>query len=380
MQSKRGKFMKKNKVVLPSVADLHHHTEHSKMLTEQQSTDDGHTQLNELQDGHTQLNELQYSQIEPKLQNTLLTEPQHAREEARVELARYTDLYDFAPISYFTIGRDGIMQKINLTAATLLGVARSKLIGRRFSSFVCIEFQPAFKAFLAQVFSNKTKQTCKLALRRPGKLPFFVHIEANIEPSGQTCGVVVVDLSERQYEDEHIHFPAHHDILTDLPNKVLFKDRLQQALAKAKRDKEHIALIFINLDKFTSVNNTYGHKLGDLLLMEAAKRLQDCVRTSDTAARLGGDEFVVLLPYNEHEQDAMMVAHKILHVLKHPCKLAGHNLHISPSIGVAIYPEHGSDEEFLLKNAAIAMVHAKKNGGSYVTSYEELDGRSANLH
>ena len=181
---------------------------------------------------------------------------------------------------------------------------------------------------------------------------------------------VFSDISERKAAEERIQHMAHYDLLTNLPNRALLIDRLQQALAKAKREKAHMALMFIDLDKFKPVNDKLGHNVGDLLLKEVAKRLQYCVRGSDTVSRLGGDEFVVLLPTVEEKQDAMMVAEKILHSLNQTFELAGHDLHISSSIGVAVYPEHGNDEETLIKNADTAMYCAKESGRNTVKFFQ----------
>ncbi len=159
---------------------------------------------------------------------------------------------------------------------------------------------------------------------------------------------------------------ALYDILTDLPNRKLFTDRLLQALAKAKRDKAQVAVMFIDLDKFKPVNDQYGHAIGDLLLKEVANRLEECVRQSDTVARLGGDEFVVLLPYAKENHGDMIVAGKILKALSEPFQIAGQALHISSSIGIAVYPQDGDTEKLLLKNADIAMYHAKKSGRNNV--------------
>jgi diguanylate cyclase (GGDEF)-like protein/PAS domain S-box-containing protein len=182
------------------------------------------------------------------------------------------------------------------------------------------------------------------------------------------CGIST-DISERKDIEEHMRHMAQYDGLTHLPNRALFGDRLQQALAAARRDRNHLALMFLDLDKFKPVNDTYGHAVGDLLLKEAAQRIQDCLRASDTAARIGGDEFVVLLPVIEAEQDAGMVGEKIRNALIQPFELAGHTLNISSSIGVAVYPEHGADEKQLTKSADIAMYHAKKNGRDNVMLY-----------
>jgi diguanylate cyclase (GGDEF)-like protein len=183
------------------------------------------------------------------------------------------------------------------------------------------------------------------------------------------CGIST-DITERKDIEEHMQHMAQYDALTHLPNRALFDDRLQQALAAAKRNHKHLALMFIDLDKFKPVNDTYGHGVGDLLLKEVALRIQDCLRDSDTAARIGGDEFVILLQAIETEQDAIKVGEKILHALNQPFKLAGHTLQISASIGVAVYPEHGNEEKLLVKSADIAMYHAKKNGRNNVQIFQ----------
>ncbi len=180
---------------------------------------------------------------------------------------------------------------------------------------------------------------------------------------------VFSDISERKAAEDNMRHSAHYDALTDLPNRTLFTDRLRQALTQARRDKAQMAMMFIDLDQFKPVNDTYGHDVGDLLLKGVAERMLGCLRASDSAARIGGDEFVVLLPTIEDAQDAMMIANKILHAISQPFELAGHSLRISASIGIAVYPEHGSDEKLLLISADIAMYHAKKSGRNNVRLY-----------
>jgi diguanylate cyclase (GGDEF)-like protein/PAS domain S-box-containing protein len=201
------------------------------------------------------------------------------------------------------------------------------------------------------------------------------------------CGVVINgqrllyaaarDITERKKAAERVHHLANYDLLTDLPNRALLNDRLQQALAKARRDSARMALMFLDLDKFKPVNDRLGHNVGDLLLKEVAVRMQCCVRESDTVARVGGDEFVVLLPSVEDEHASQMVAQKILATLEQPFVLAGHQIHISASIGIAIYPEHGEDEHLLIKSADQAMYQAKHGGGSALVSYSDLPPQTA---
>lgn len=178
------------------------------------------------------------------------------------------------------------------------------------------------------------------------------------------------EITQRKLEEQKVRFDAEHDALTRLPNRALLNDRLQQALAIAKRDKEKLALMFIDLDKFKPVNDKFGHDVGDLLLKEVAQRIQGCLRESDTVARVGGDEFVVLLPSVNEETDAIGVAEKIRHALNLPFDLAGHHLEISSSTGIAIYPDHGHDEHSLTKSADIAMYWAKANGRNNVQLFQ----------
>ncbi len=189
------------------------------------------------------------------------------------------------------------------------------------------------------------------------------------ESFGGTHLVTLYDITERKAAEESIRHLAHYDALTDLPNRTLFLDRLQQAFATARRDKARMALMFIDLDEFKPINDKFGHAVGDLLLKEVAIRILNCVRDSDTVARIGGDEFIVLLPAIETEQDAMVVADKIRLALCRSFELAGQSLHISSSIGIAIHPEHGSEEKILLKNADTAMYCAKENGRNNVQFY-----------
>ena len=221
--------------------------------------------------------------------------------------------------------------------------------------------------------------------RKSGEIyPKWMSINTINDGQGNTTHYIgsFLDISERKNVEERMHHLAHYDVLTDLPNRTLFNDRLQQALVTAKRDKAYMALMFIDLDEFKPVNDTLGHNVGDLLLKAAAKRIQGCLRESDTAARIGGDEFIVLLPVIEERNDAMIVAEKICNTLNQPFELAGHCLHVSASIGVALYPEHGHNELQLYGNADAAMYHAKKNGRNNVQHYlpgmhvcQETDGR-----
>ncbi len=184
---------------------------------------------------------------------------------------------------------------------------------------------------------------------------------------------VMQDISVRKATDERVQHLAHHDQLTDLPNRMLLSDRLFQSLAQVRREQGTLAVLFLDLDDFKPVNDTLGHDIGDLLLKEVALRLRGCApRDSDTVARLGGDEFVILLAQIDKAADAAVVAQKTLAALKRPFVIGPHGIEISTSVGIAVYPEHGEDVSRLLKNADTAMYHAKKAGRGCYRFFREL--------
>ena len=164
---------------------------------------------------------------------------------------------------------------------------------------------------------------------------------------------------------------AHHDVLTGLPNRILLQDRLSQAIELARRQCTQLAVMFMDLDQFKHINDSLGHGIGDQLLQSVAQRLVACVRQSDTVSRQGGDEFVLLLPHIEHAEDAALSAQKLLAALVPPHRIDRHELHISVSIGISIYPDDGQDAETLIKSADTAMYHAKENGRNNYKFFEQ---------
>ena len=169
---------------------------------------------------------------------------------------------------------------------------------------------------------------------------------------------------ERKQAETWLRHIARHDALTDLPNRGLFNDRLRDALTRTAPSDDRLALLYIDLDRFKQVNDTFGHATGDLLLKEVGHRIRHCVRESDTVGRIGGDEFVVLLNPVKLPEHASMVAEKIRASLNLPFQLAEHHVQISASLGVAVYPEHGDEKKRLIRHADSAMYRAKKMGGN----------------
>ncbi|HZX51574.1 MAG TPA: diguanylate cyclase [Pseudomonas sp.] len=167
----------------------------------------------------------------------------------------------------------------------------------------------------------------------------------------------------RKHTQSRLEFLAQYDQLTELPNRALFLDRLRGSLQRAQRDSLRLAVLYLDMDNFKHINDTFGHTTGDHLLQEVAHRLRECVRDSDTVSRLGGDEFAVLLDNISRQEDAILVAEKILIALSAPYLLEGNALMSAPSLGIAVYPEHGQSDLHLVRHADEAMYVAKRSGG-----------------
>ena len=170
------------------------------------------------------------------------------------------------------------------------------------------------------------------------------------------------DITRRKEAEDLLRFKAHHDALTELPNRSLFMDRLQAALNQARRYRRNFALLLIDLDHFKDVNDTLGHTAGDQLLVEAARRLGSCVREADTVARLGGDEFAIILSEMRTDDEAEQIARRAVGLLGEPYHLDAGTTRISGCVGIALYPVHGRETDLLLRNADSAL-YAAKNGG-----------------
>lgn len=305
-----------------------------------------------------------------------------SQKRAKQALAESQQLYQSilhaSPDAVVVNDMQGIIQHASLAAVSMMGLkTQEEFVGRSVADF----FDPTdsqlantnLSEFLAGIKNGIEEVRVK---RSDGRL---VDAELNAEivrdaqgrPSGVIC--ILRDISERKKAEDRMRYLALHDPLTGLPNRALFSDRLQHAMAIALRDQSHVALMFIDLDKFKPVNDTYGHAIGDLLLQEVAHRMLACVRESDTVARIGGDEFVVTARV-AGAHDALAVGEKVRQTLEHPFVLDGHVLQISCSVGVALFPEHGQDDITLAKNADTAMYQAKEQGRNRVCIYQPATG------
>lgn len=248
------------------------------------------------------------------------------------------------------------------------------------------------EAFVAAIKAEKPyNQDYRIVL--PNGATQIIHVQGRTEydRDGRALRMhgTIQDITERKRTEEQIRHLAFYDSLTSLPNRMLFKEQLNQALQSARREERYVAILFLDLDNFKRVNDTLGHTIGDLLLQDVGARLAQCIRAEDTlarnpsaqpnltVARLGGDEFTVLLGRIANTQDAAKVAQRILDSLSEPVIVDGHELFVSTSIGIAVYPFDGEETETLIKNADAAMYHAKSNGRSRYHFYNPSMNASA---
>lgn len=268
-------------------------------------------------------------------------------------------------------GQRFVISAFNRAAELIEGVNRNDILGRN-----VMDVFPGIEPFgLLDVFRRV------LESGRPEHFPASFYQDGRISGwrdnyvyrlSDAHIVAIYDDVTEEKRAEDHIRHLAFHDALTGLPNRTLFANRLQQALAAIKREQDaHLALMFLDLDRFKPINDNFGHATGDLLLREVARRIQNCLRESDTVSRLGGDEFVVLLPHVDSPQDALRVGEKIIQTIIQPYFVAGHEISISASIGISLCPDHGCDEKTLFTHADTAMYYTKNRDRGSATLFKQ---------
>jgi len=325
------------------------------------------------------VHDLQVHQVELELQNQNL---QETHVELEQSLERYTDLYDFAPTGYFLLTANGTIREANLAGADLLGKERSCLMDRQFSFFVSTETRSVFNAFFDAVLANTSKVRCEVTLTLGGAPPLHLSLEGvgKNTAEGRQCRLAATNVTERKRAEDRIQHLAYYDALTQLPNRVLLTDRLQQAIAQTRRDQKRLAVCYLDLDGFKAINDTWGHAHGDQVLVEVARRLKTCVRTNDTVARLGGDEFVLLLGNLAGIKECEQAMDRVVTALHRPFTVSDQPIPLSTSLGVTLYPDDDSDPDTLLRHADQAMYTAKQAGGNRYDWFDADYDRRARHH
>jgi diguanylate cyclase (GGDEF)-like protein/PAS domain S-box-containing protein len=290
-------------------------------------------------------------------------------------------LVNSSPDLIYTLDHDGRFTFVNDRVGDLLGYRQEELLGRTYSVLVNDkDAEQARHVLNERRIDERASRDVEMRLKRRVSDDHATHLHPHLVPTLVTStGMygsaensekqrfigsrgVVRDATDRQRAAELIFHQAYHDALTDLPNRILFMDRLGMAMIQARRNETELAVIFIDLDRFKLVNDTLGHARGDELLRQAAKRMSTCLRKGDTLSRHGGDEFVAVLSELREQNDAVVVAEKFLACLNAPFALGEHVAHISASIGISIYPRHGNSIEELLHHADAAMYEVKSQG------------------
>jgi len=287
-------------------------------------------------------------------------------------------LINTSPDVIYTLDRDSRFTFLNESISRVLGYYPDELVGQSYEAIVPDEEQDNARYRLNERRTGeRSTRNAELLLKRKedpltgnGDESVVVEVSATgmyrplPDGSGEFLGTygVARDISARKQAEATVTFQAYHDLLTGLPNRALFNDRLGQAIAQARRHGQALAVMFLDMDRFKVVNDTHGHLVGDGLLQGIAQRLRDSLREGDTLARIGGDEFMLLLPHVRSRDNASFIAEKIIASLKHPFHVDGHEIYSGMSIGIAIYPDDGDNQETLVKHADLAMYHAKDNG------------------
>lgn len=297
--------------------------------------------------------------------SALRARTEHALRQAE---DKYWTLFEDAVVGIFQTTPEGRPLTINRTLAQIYGYSCAEQLLAEVSNvvdevFVDPKRMDELRQILDEIGAVRGAEVEVYCRDRSKKW-----VLANLRAVRDADGIVVLhegtveDITERKLAEKRVQFLAYHDALTELPNRILFHDRLTKALASARRRKENAALLFLDLDRFKLINDTYGHSIGNLLLRQVADRLRGGAREQDTVARIGGDEFVILLPCLSNAAGAAVAAERVVKAMAAPFVVEQHLLKVSCSVGISIFPDHGTDGETLIKNADTAMYCAKENG------------------
>ena len=294
-----------------------------------------------------------------------ITKRKQAEQALRTSEKRYRLLFERNMAGVFHTTLEGRVLECNHAAARIFGFdSLEEVLALPVTSLYHTASDR--EAFLRKLQSEKSLTNHEMKFRRKNGDSVCVMVNASLVDDDSGIASIVegtfIDITERKVAEERVQFLAYYDALTGLPNRALLQDRLSKALASARRRKEKVAILFLDLDRFKDINDSLGHSLGDLLLQNVAERLKRCAREQDTVARLGGDEFLIVLTNVKEIADASVAAERFMDAMTAGFVIQGHSLSISCSVGISMFPEHGTDSEILIKNADAAMYRAKESG------------------
>ena len=298
------------------------------------------------------------------------------RKLAEVELKLADNVFNHTDEAIIVTDTDRKILRVNHAFTVISGYSEDDALGQRPNEILKSgEHDDEFYEELwRQLDKQGTWQGEIIDRRKNGELfPSWHNMSAVKDDHGQNIQYISIfsDITEKKRAEENIRHLAQYDQLTGLPNRALFNDRLQHALSRAVRANTNVGLMFIDLDRFKTINDTLGHQAGDQLLQIVAKRLSDCVRSQDTVARLGGDEFTIILEDLKHAEGGAIVADKLLTSLSEVTNIAGHDIVPGGSVGISIFPDDGDNAEIIVKNADIAMYQAKQQGRNRYQFYTD---------
>ena len=295
----------------------------------------------------------------------VVTERQQSEQSIRLSERRYRLLFERNLAGVFRTTITGKFLECNPAAAQLFGYDSP----REVLSLPALNLYDGAgdrDALLAKLKSEKFLANHELKLRRKNGDPVWAMLNVSLVQGSSGAEEVLegtlVDITERRLAEERVESLAYYDALTALPNRTLLLDRLSQGMAAARRQDQRLALLFVDLDRFKNINDSLGHSVGDLLLQEVAQRLTACTREQDTVARLGGDEFLIVLNGVRDIPDVALAAERFMDAMTAEFQIQNHSLSIGCSVGISIFPEHGTDTETLIKHADAAMYSAKDHG------------------
>ncbi len=323
-----------------------------------------------------------------------MLQTEHLLDESE-QLHRF--IVNSSPDFIYMLDANGLFTYVNDVVEDFLGYKRHEILGKHFSSIIhphnAAEIQHFFSEQRTGDRATASSEMRLLVNQSSDLVESFDNYELIVELNavGMYAGSEsdkktyigtlgsARNISERKRSEERISHQAYHDMLTQLPNRILFDDRLKQAFAHASRNGQKFALLFMDLDRFKLINDTLGHVMGDLVLQRVSERILDCLRAEDTLARFGGDEFCLLLPDIPSKESVASVAEKILKAVRQPFSINNHELYLSLSLGIAIYPDAGESGETLLRSADIAMYHVKGNGKDGYCFYSDVMKSESNF-